>query len=173
MDTALAAEDAATTRRRQLPPSEDAHDADARPRGSALRLLVAGAVIVLVLIFIATKVFGSGTAAKPTGLSPSKITVAVLNGTHVPGLAGSAASELTRSGFKQGVVANALSHGHHVTLVSYTPGNLAAAKVVAKALDPNHTRVGPADARTAALVAAAAGAPAKVIITLGSEFVGR
>jgi hypothetical protein len=173
VDTALAAEDAATTRRRQLPPSEDAHDADARPRGSALRLLVAGAVIVLVLIFIATKVFGSGTAAKPTGLSPSKITVAVLNGTHVPGLAGSAASELTRSGFKQGVVANALSHGHHVTLVSYTPGNLAAAKVVAKALDPNHTRVGPADARTAALVAAAAGAPAKVIITLGSEFVGR
>jgi len=46
---------------------------------------------------------------------------------------------------------------------------------VAKALDlaPTLARVGPADARTAALVAAQPGTPAKVIITLGSEFVGR
>ena len=151
-------------------PGAGAGEDERHGRGSLLRLLAATVVIVLVLAFIATKVFAP---AKTTGLIPSKVVVAVLNGTHVGGLAGKAAVKLSAGGFLRGGVANALSQGHHVTLVSYTPGNLAAAKVVAKALDPNRTRVGPADARTAALVAAAAGAPAKVIVTLGSEFVGR
>ncbi len=165
----VAADAAATTRRRERDPApgDGADDGESHGRGSVLRLLAAAIVIVLVLVFIATKVFAP---AKTTGLIPSKVIVAVLNGTHVGGLAGKAAVKLSAGGFLRGGVANALSQGHHVTLVSYTPGNLAAAKLVAKDLLPTRTLVGPADSRTAALADSLGATAPNVIVTLGSDY---
>jgi hypothetical protein len=165
----VAADTAATTRRRERDPApgDGADNGESHGRGSALRLLAAAIVIVLVLVFIATKVFAP---AKTTGLIPSKVVVAVLNGTHVGGLAGKAAVKLSAGGFLRGGVANALSQGHHVTLVSYTPGNLAAAKLVAKDLIPTRTLVGPVDSRTAALADSLGATAPNVIVTLGSDY---
>jgi hypothetical protein len=160
---------AGTTQRRERdrPPPDDGDDDGRHGSASVLRLLAAAIVIVVVLIFIATKVFAP---SKTTGLAPSKVTVAVLNGTHVAGLAGQAAVKLSAGGFERGGVANALSHGHHITLVGYTPGNLAAAKLVAKDLLPTLTRIGPVDPRTAAVADALGATPPNVIVTLGSDY---
>jgi hypothetical protein len=57
-----------------------------------------------------------------------------------------------------------------VTLVSYTPGHLAAAREVAKDLLPIHTRVGPVDARSAVLAGAQGATPPSVVVTLGSDY---
>jgi hypothetical protein len=167
---------AATTRRRERPADPDGDDVEMHAGGSVLRLLAAAVVIVAVLIFIATKVLGGGgsNAPRPIGPSPSTVTVAVLNGTHATGLATQVAGRLAHLGFKQGTIGNALSHGHHYTLVSYTtPAGLAAAKEVAKDLGPpSTTRVGPADAATAAIAEAGGGQP-QVVVTLGSKYKAR
>jgi len=168
---------AATTRRRERPPSADGEDQETHAGGSALRLLAAAVVIVAVLIFIATKVFSTSSTpantARPPGPVPATITVAVLNGTHASGLASHVSAVLSGLGFKRGFVGNALSHGHHVTLVGYTAlADLAAAKEVAKDLG-NNTRVGPADAATKGLAEAQVGAIPGVIVTLGSEYAAR
>jgi hypothetical protein len=110
--------------------------------------------------------------SKTTGLSPAKVNVAVLNGTPVAGLAGQVAVKLKAGGFLQDGIANALSHGHHVTLVGYTPGNRAAAQLVVKALGPN-TRLGPVDARTLAVAQALSTTSPNVIVTLGSDYLRR
>ena len=174
-ETLLAAGAAATTRRRgqdRPPPGGDDDDDDFghHSPGSLLRLAAAAVVIVLVLIFIATRVFAP---SKTTGLSPSKVNVAVLNGTPVAGLAGQVAVKLKADGFLQDGIANALSHGHHVTLVGYTPGNRAAAQLVAKDLGTTPTRVGPVDARTLAVAEALSATPPNVIATLGSDYLRR
>jgi hypothetical protein len=167
---------AATTRRRERPPSTDGEDLEPHAGGSVFRLLAAAVVIVAVLIFIATKVFSTGSPpakTRPPGPVPATITVAVLNGTHASGLASQVSTSLSGLGFKRGFVGNALSHGHHVTLVGYTaPADLAAAKEVAKDLG-NNTRVGPADAATKGLAEAQVGAIPDVIVTLGSEYAAR
>jgi len=167
---------AATTRRREQAPSTDGEDLEPHAGGSVFRLLAAAVVIVIVLIFIATRVFSTGGSNAPRaagGPNPATVTVAVLNGTHTSGLASQVAGRLARLGFKQGTIGNALSHGHHYTLVGYiTPGGRAAAKEVAKDLAPTPTRVGPADADTVSLAEAAGGVP-QVVITLGSEYAGR
>ena len=174
---------AAATRRRggEREPPERYDDDDYRGgRGSVFRLLAAAIVIVAVLIFIAMRVFGNGTSSPPssnsskTGAapSPSSVTVAVLNGTHRSGLAASAATALAHLGFKKGTVGNALSRGHHATLVGYTPGNRAAALEVAKDLAPPQPRVGALDSRTAALTLAQSGFAPTVVVTLGSDYTG-
>jgi len=168
---------AATTRRRERPPGGDREDPETHAGGSALRLLAAAVVIVAVLIFIATKVFSTGSTpaktARPPGPVPATITVAVLNGTHASGLASQVSTVLSGLGFKRGFVGNALSHGHHVTLVGYTaPADLAAANEVAKDLG-NNTRVGPADAATKGVAEAQLGSIPDVIVTLGSEYAAR
>ena len=180
--------DGATTRRgggeRQPPGGYDDDDYQGG-RGSVLRLLAAAIVIVAVLIFIATRVFGNSASNPPSSSSsktgssqsagapsPSSVTVAVLNGTHTSGLAARAATALAHLGFKKGTVSNALSRGHHATLVGYTPGNRAAAEEVAKDLAPTPTRVGPLDSRTAALTLTQSGIAAAVVVTLGSDYTG-
>jgi hypothetical protein len=171
---------AAATRRRggeRQPPERYDDDDYQGGHGSVFRLLAAAIVIVAVLIFIAMRVFGNGTSspsASTTGAapSPSSVTVAVLNGTHTSGLAASAATALAHFGFKKGTVGNALSRGHHSTLVGYTPGNRAAALEVAKDLAPTRPRVGALDSRTAALTLAQSGLAPTVVVTLGGDYTG-
>jgi hypothetical protein len=176
---------AATTRRRERERERvRIEDDDDPPRGSAgstLRLVGAAIVIAAVLIFVAIKVIGGGSSTPPgsptnsthtnnaTGPSPSTVTVAVLNGTQTKGLATRVSAVFVGKGFLKGVVGNAPSPNHTTTLVSYTTGNRAAAREVAKDLAPIKPRVGPVDAATAA-VADAHGAPPNVVVTLGSDY---
>ena len=136
-------------------------------------------MIVAVLIFVASKVFGGGSANPTTsqttssqtvsGPSPSSVRVAVLNGTHTTGLANSVSTKLVSDGFRKGAVADAPAQNHTATIVGYTPGNRAAAVVVASHLALSASLVAPADAASTA-VADAHHARPKVIVTLGSDY---
>jgi len=165
-------------RERERPPADD----DDRPPGlgtPTLRLIAAAVVIVAVLIFIASRVLGGGSSTPPgsqttppqnvSGPSPSTVRVAVLNGTHTAGLATSVSTTLVGKGFRKGAIADAPVQTHTSTIVGYTPGNRAAAVEVAADLSLSSSRVQPADSASTT-VADTHHAPAKVIVTLGSDF---
>jgi hypothetical protein len=172
--------EAPTRRRRRERPAPDRDDQGPPPRSRALLRQVAAAVVLLaVLIFVASEVFG-GSSSKPhpsptpsgrqgSPPAPATVRVAVLNGTHTSGLATRVSRVLTRLGFTQGAIADAPSQNHTATLVGYTAGNRAAALEVAADLAPTHTRVGLVDPVTAAVADAHSAAP-NVIVTLGSDY---
>jgi hypothetical protein len=60
--------------------------------------------------------------AAPAQLSRRKVTVVVLNGNGRQGAAATAASRVTRKGYRIGLVANAPSHDYAASLVMYRPG---------------------------------------------------
>lgn len=87
---------------------------------------------------------GAGTGSAP--LDPSRITVAVLNGTSVPGLAASIGDSVKAAGFKLGNIDNAPEQAVNESAVLYAAGNEPAAQAVAKELDI--AQVGQIDAGT-------------------------
>ncbi len=70
----------------------------------------------------------------PGDLRPSQVQLTVLNGTRQTGAGATAAAALRGVGFPIGSVGNAPSHTHPVTVVEYSAGQQAAAKLVAAAL---------------------------------------
>ncbi|MCW3050462.1 MAG: LytR family transcriptional regulator, partial [Solirubrobacterales bacterium] len=114
---------------------------------------------------------GSGGAAKTTGHKAGVVvrgivTVAVLNGTTVVGLARSASDKLQRAGFKGGTVTNdTTNQARSATAVFYTPGNKAAALEVAKIIGVGRDGILPIDQSTRVL----AGNDAQVVVTVGSD----
>jgi hypothetical protein len=70
----------------------------------------------------------------PDAAAAQGVTVAVLNGTAIPGLARGVASRLQKAGFKIGNVTNASSQVHSRTLVLYDPAHVPAAAAVSHAL---------------------------------------
>jgi hypothetical protein len=153
--------------------------------------IVAVAVIALLLI---TQVFGGGgheappkpnsvgaapTAGRSPGGSTSKktsskgskvnradITVAVLNGTTITGLARGASDRLQQAGFKGGAVTNdTTNQARAATAVFYTPGNRAAAVDVAKVIGVGTDAVQPIDQTTKVL----AGNDAQVVVSVGTD----
>jgi hypothetical protein len=93
------------------------------------------------------------------------VTVAVLNGTTVPGLARGAATKLQNAGFKIGTVTNAPDQARSATLVAYQPGHEAEARVVAKLIHVGTDAVKPIDQSTAVV----AGQDAFVVVTVGAD----
>jgi LytR cell envelope-related transcriptional attenuator len=84
---------------------------------------------------------------KPKPLSPSKITVAVLNGTNSTGLASQIADQLQQQGFVRGNTTNALTQGQQAqSVVEYSANNSAAARFVAGKLGISDTE--PIDPQT-------------------------
>jgi hypothetical protein len=72
---------------------------------------------------------------KSAPLNPSSITVAVLNGTTVTGLAATTADKIEAAGFQRGNTDNALTQGQQAeSVVEYSKGNLRAAQLVGKKL---------------------------------------
>lgn len=72
---------------------------------------------------------------KPAGVDPKSITVAVLNGTTVTGLAATTADKVEQAGFKRGNTDNALTQGQQAeSVVEYSKGNLGAARLVGRKL---------------------------------------
>ena len=84
-----------------------------------------------------------------SALNPSKITVAVLNGTQITGLASQTADKLQQQGFVRGNTSNALTQGQQAqSVVEYSGNNSRAARLVANKLGISD--IEPIDAQTQA-----------------------
>lgn len=104
----------------------------------------------------------STTAAAPKAGS---YTVAVLNGTTVPGLARGVANRLTEAKHKIGNVTNASTQDRSATLVEFAPGHRAEADAVAKAIEVGSDAIQPLSAGSKAI----AGEQATVVVTVGAD----
>jgi hypothetical protein len=107
------------------------------------------------------------TIPAPSGATPRRgaYTVAVLNGTTVPGLARAVANRLQNDKYKIGNVTNGPDQPRTKTTVTFTPGHADRALRVAKLLGLAPAVVSPASARERAL----AGQTATVIVTVGAD----
>jgi hypothetical protein len=118
-----------------------------------------------------TTAAGAGGAKPSTGATPAATpkpgtyTVAVLNGTAVPGLARGVANRLQNTKFKIGNVTNAADQSRSATLVEYAPGHLAEAQVVAKSIDVGKDAIQAVDPGSRAI----AGSQASVVVIVGSD----
>ncbi|MEZ5119999.1 MAG: LytR C-terminal domain-containing protein [Solirubrobacterales bacterium] len=97
--------------------------------------------------------------------SRAKTTVAVLNGTTVPGLARSVADKLEARKYRIGTVTNAPDQQRSATQVAYQPGSVRMARDVARIIDVGSDAVVPIDEVTSAT----AGPDALVVVTVGSD----
>ncbi|MGY1743497.1 MULTISPECIES: LCP family protein [unclassified Blastococcus] len=103
---------------------------------------------------------GGEPAEPPATVDPATVSVAVLNGSGVSGLAASASEELAAAGFRIAETGNADDSDHTQTLVLHAAGDEAAAATVAAAVPGAVTRLdGSLEAGTVQLV-------------LGSDFNG-
>ena len=148
--------------------------------------MVVGGVAVLVLVILLAVGAFSGSShhkAQPgAASSPAPVpaaapapghrrrglaahgSVAVLNGTTVPGLARRVADRIAQSGFRVGTVTNATSQQHRTTVISYGPGRHAQAEAVARALSLGAAALAPLDA-SSRVVARGAG----IVVTVGAD----
>jgi hypothetical protein len=156
-----------------------------RSRAGRLLALLAGAAVAggaVVLILVLTNNSSSPSAAPPPSshaaahtrkkapaISPATVTVAVLNGTAVNGLAGRTATKLTALGYKQGTVATAFNQTFTATIVAYMPGHRAAALQVARALKLGPSTVHPIDANAQAVACPQSPCNATVVVTTGAD----
>jgi hypothetical protein len=84
---------------------------------------------------------------KPKPINPSKVTVAVLNGTNSTGLASRIADQLQQQGFVRGNTTNSPTQGQQAqSVVEYSANNGAAARLVASKLGISDTE--PIDTQT-------------------------
>jgi LytR cell envelope-related transcriptional attenuator len=98
----------------------------------------------------------------PPPIDPSTVTVAVLNGTTVTGLAGTTGQKVVASGFRLGNVATASQQARAESVVLYRPGSSRQARAVARKL--GISQIEPVDAQSAALAGAAT-----VIVVVGAD----
>jgi hypothetical protein len=177
---------------RPPPPAPVAAQEDHSPLRVTLMIVggvaaVVGIVLVLVLVVfsgndnkkapntignapVTTPTTSSKSGAKPgantTGpVSRGDVTVAVLNGTTIPGLARSVGTRLQTAGFKLGTVTNAPDQARSATVVSYRPGHEAEARVVARLSHVGTDAVKPIDQSTQVV----AGQEADVVVTVGAD----
>ncbi|HZE06237.1 MAG TPA: LytR C-terminal domain-containing protein, partial [Solirubrobacteraceae bacterium] len=109
--------------------------------------------------------------ASTTRVVPSKVTVAVLNGTSTYHLAADVMSKLTAAGYRKGAAANAPTQTLTTTTVGYTqPSYRADALAVARSLNLGSASVqGVAQSDRTAACGGAATCPAQVVVTVGSD----
>lgn len=100
----------------------------------------------------------SGHSKQATHLKRSEIEVAVLNGTAVPGLAGTYGEKVERTGFELGAVTNS-STSFTDSVVMFERGHAPEARRVAAALGISESRL-----MTASIATVSAGAPVAVIV---------
>lgn len=166
-----------------LPPPEEIERQE-RPRptfGDKLQprtlAIVLGVVLAIAAIaFGAVKILGSNDQPKAgsqaaqqadrnrTGgdVAPGDVTVAVLNGTSVPGLGAKVATDLKKAGFKIGTTTNATQQDIANTTVAYTKGEKLAGRKVAKQLGTDPPS--PLSAQDASIAG-----NADVVVTVGSD----
>jgi LytR cell envelope-related transcriptional attenuator len=104
--------------------------------------------------------------ATPTAApQPGTYTVAVLNGTTVPGLARGVANRLTEAKHKIGNVTNAATQDRSATQIEYARGHRAEADAVAKVIDVGQDAIVPLTAGSKTI----AGDQATVVVTVGAD----
>jgi hypothetical protein len=152
------------------------------------RWLPAAVVVVLAIVAVVALLIVTSSGGNPqpaassrttnalTGrpksvFKPSAVTVAVLNGTDVAGVAHKVASKLSRAGYKQGMVGNASSQTQTATAVGYVGKHRGAAIHVAKALGLSSGAVAPANqsAEAVACPPPSSSCSAEVIVTVGTD----
>lgn len=111
------------------------------------------------------------TTAAASAVQPSSVTVSVLNGTDMQGLALKVSDGLVRDGYKKGSVANASDQTHTTTVVAYmTPAERRDALAVAKSLKLNAAAVQPVDPTTKATACPPSQAcTSAVVVTVGTN----
>jgi hypothetical protein len=78
---------------------------------------------------------GAGQQNRKQGaVKPANVTVAVLNGTTVPGLAATLSDEVNAAGFKVGTITNFSDQQLAESVVQYAPGHQAEARAVSRRL---------------------------------------
>jgi hypothetical protein len=108
----------------------------------------------------------TGSSATPAAVpAPGSYTVAVLNGTTVPGLARGVANRLQNTKFKIGNVTNAATQDRSATLVEFAAGHRAEADAVAKAIEVGKDSIQPLSPGSKTI----AGDQATVVVTVGSD----
>jgi hypothetical protein len=95
-----------------------------------------------------------GSARKPkrkvAAVKPGNVTVAVLNGTTVPGLAAALREQIAAAGFKKGMIDVFSDQRLSESVVQYAPGHQAEAKAVSRTLAINQREPITADSRALA-----------------------
>jgi hypothetical protein len=112
-----------------------------------------------------TKTNGAKATPPSAAPKPGSYTVAVLNGTTVPGLARGVANRLQNTKYKIGNVTNAATQDRSATLVEFAPGHRAEADSVAKAIEVGADAIQPLSAGSKTI----AGDQATVVVTVGSD----
>ena len=82
----------------------------------------------------ATNGTGKPSSASGGAVKPGSVTVAVLNGTTVPGLAATLSDEVGAAGFKVGTITNFSDQQLAESVVQYAPGHQAEARAVSRRL---------------------------------------
>jgi hypothetical protein len=105
---------------------------------------------------------GSTPEHKDAAVKPGNVTVAVLNGTTVPGLAATLGDRLAAAGFKKGAIDTFSDQQLAESVVQYAPGHEAAAKAVGRRVGIGHREPVTADSRALA-------GDATVIVIAGAD----
>jgi hypothetical protein len=77
---------------------------------------------------------GQPERRRGAAVNPANVTVAVLNGTTVPGLAATLSDEVAAAGFKVGTITNFSDQQLAESVVQYAPGHEAEARAVSRRL---------------------------------------
>jgi hypothetical protein len=110
------------------------------------------------------------TTTKPGPVTPSSVTVAVLNGTPTNGLAGRVSRKLAGDGYKPGKVDTAANQTHTATVVAYLPGHRDDALAVAHSLGLGPAAVQAVDPSAQGVACpSTAACTAAVVVTLGTD----
>jgi hypothetical protein len=106
-----------------------------------------------------------------TVVVPSTVTVSVLNGTDMQGLAGQVADKLKARGYRKGAVTNASDQTKTTTVIQYLPRDQRDALAVAAALKLQGNAVQPIDSATQKIACSASplGCTSAVFVTVGRD----
>jgi LytR cell envelope-related transcriptional attenuator len=124
----------------------------------------------------ATTKRAASTSSNPSGarqgarFANGRVTVAVLNGTPIAGLAKRVADQLKAEGFRPGAVTNAAEQTRSGTLVSFLPGQRRAGRVVARSLRAR--AMAPIDSSTRAVACPGTQRCPDVVVTVGADRAG-
>ncbi|HEY1508362.1 MAG TPA: LytR C-terminal domain-containing protein [Solirubrobacteraceae bacterium] len=177
-------------RRPVTPPPRLSGPPPRRRTGLRIAIAVVGALVVAGIVVVLLKATSSGgspstssnasvtnnatTAAtrrkRAATVTPSTVTVAVLNGTASNGLAGRISTQLMGAGYKQGRVATASDQTRTATIVAYLPGDKRDALAVAQSLKLGPASVQPIDPSTQAVACpGSTTCTSQVIVTVGTD----
>jgi hypothetical protein len=102
---------------------------------------------------------------------PATVTVSVLNGTDMQGLAKTVSQKLIADGYRKGAVANASDQTRTTTVIQYLPRDQRDALAVATALKLRQAAVQPIDSATQKIACSASplGCTSAVFVTVGRD----